>query len=312
MPENDFKKVLMKPAVKAFIMTLFTTAISVLVGMLGTWDSNSPGFWVKLIGLIVVVALYVVILAWYTTAEVNKRRTLEVLERQVEAFTDLVINFISACETNAADINNCIHHVNDTHKIDPNIWDFKKASRALCAQIYFSICKLGKSRDYGVAYVALDEGADATDTVKMIAYANKNMHSPSVYGRPRHFLEAGKNADAYHDLKLFYKGSEGVDGATNNDIRWGVEEVKEVFRYSSQEAMMRSQEKYHAYIGIPVFCDNRKMVGLLEVVAMDETKFGCLTKKELEEVADKLLVPYANLFLLIHKMEKALFAGVNR
>lgn len=312
MPENDFKKVLMKPVVKAVIMTLFTTAISILVGMLGTWDSNLPGFWGKLIGLAVVVILYMVILAWYATAEVNRRRTIEVLEQQVEAFTDMVINIIAACETNASDINRCIHRVNDTHKIDPNIWDFKKASRGLCKLIYDSICKLGKSREYGVAYVALEEGTTTEDTVRMIAYANKNMHSPSVYGRVRCFADVDWNDNAYHDLRLFFKGSRGLGGGTSNDIRWGVDEVQAVFRYSSQEAMIRSQRKYHTYIGIPVFCDNRKMVGLLEVVGMDETKFGCLTKKELEEVADKLLVPYANLFLLIHKMEKALFAGVSR
>lgn len=63
------------------------------------------------------------------------------------------------------------------------------------------------------------------------------------------------------------------------------------------------------FVGIPVFCDNRKMVGLLEVVGFDDDRLGCLTREEMEEKVNKYLVPYANMLLLVHKMEKALFAG---
>lgn len=304
------KGFLMKPWVKTIIITLLTTAVSVLVGMLGNWDSSQNAFWAKIIALVIIVVLYTVALIWYATAEVNRRRTMEVLEKQVEAFTDLVINVVSACGSNAADINTCIHRVNETKEIDPNIWNFRKSSRTLCSQIYMSLCRLGGSRDCAVAYVALDEGTGHDDTARMIAYANKNMNAPSVYNRPRQFTGACDDDNAYHDLKLFCKGSGAGLGRTNNDIRWGVAEVEKVFRYATPEEAAKHKGRYHSYIGIPVICDNRKMVGLLEVVGMDDSRFGCLTKKELEEVADKLLVPYANLFLLLHKMEKALFAGV--
>lgn len=179
----------LKPWVKTMILTVFTTVISILVGRLGTWESTQPDFGGKVAALVVAVVLYIVTLIWYTTAEVNRRRTVEVLEQQVEAFTDLVINIISTCEMNAADINQCIHHVNETQKIDPNIWNFKKSSKMLCRQIYSSICQLGKSKNYAVAYVALDEGAADKDTVMLIAYANKNMHSPSIYDKPRHLRQ---------------------------------------------------------------------------------------------------------------------------
>lgn len=52
-----------------------------------------------------------------------------------------------------------------------DIWNFKKSSKMLCRQIYSSICQLGKSKNYAVAYVALDEGAADKDTVMLIAYA---------------------------------------------------------------------------------------------------------------------------------------------
>lgn len=303
-------KFLMKPWVKTVILTLLTTAISVLVGMLGNWDVHQQAFLGKVIMLIVTVILYIVALIWYATVEVNRRRSLEVLERQVDAFTDLVINIIYTCGTNAADINKCIHHVNQAKVIDTNIWNFKDSCSQLCRLIYMSLFKMGKSRECAVAYVALDEDSRYEDTVRMIAYANKNMNAPSVYNRPRQFTSACEDSGAYHDLKLFCKGSRKEQGWANRDVRWGAEEVEEVFCYASLEEEAEHKGLYQLYIGIPVICDDRKMVGLLEVVGMDNTKFGCLTKKELEEVVDKLLVPYANIFLLLHKMEKALFAGV--
>ena len=54
------------------------------------------------------------------------------------------------------------------------------------------------------------------------------------------------------------------------------------------------------------------MIGLLEVIGFDDTKLGCVTREEAEEITNKYLVPYANVFLLLHKMEKALLAGTSR
>ena len=83
------KHFLMKPWVKTIIITVLTTAISILVGMLGNWDSRQSAFWLKVIGLGTIVILYIITLIWYATVEVNRRRTLEVLEQQVDAFSDL-------------------------------------------------------------------------------------------------------------------------------------------------------------------------------------------------------------------------------
>ena len=53
------------------------------------------------------------------------------------------------------------------------------------------------------------------------------------------------------------------------------------------------------------------MIGLLEIVGLDNSMLSCVSKEELEEVTNKFLVPYANVFLLLHKMERALLVGTN-
>lgn len=291
---KSLKVFFLRPPVKNVVIALLTTAVSVCVALLGNWSSSQAFFLPKIIAFGICVAIYVVILAAYTTAEVNQRRSLEILQRQVSTFEDLIISIISICETNAADINDCIHRVIETNEIDLGLWSFKKACRSICGYIYGNICKLGDSKKYGVAYIKLVEGDGVENKVEMIAYANQNKHKPSILGVQRQFKDIDL-ATAYHDLCLFSAAK------SDNNICMGVTEVDKIF--------VRNKGKHHLYIGIPVFCDNNKMIGLLEIVGLDDTMLGCITKEELEEVTNKFLVPYANVFLLLHKMEKALLVG---
>ena len=297
LSEMGLKDFLVKPPVKSIIIALLTTALSICTALLGDWSVSQANFGWKLTGFIVCVAVYVVALALYATNEANLRKACEVLQRQVNTFEDLVISIISICETNASDVNTCIHRALDTKEIDLGVWCFEKACRSLCQNIYDNICKLGNSKKYGIAYVKLVEGDGAEDKVEMIAYANQNRHKPSIFGIKRKFKGIDKSS-AYHDLCLF------DEAKSDNRIYMRASEVDGVF--------VRNKGKHHLYIGIPVFCDSKKMIGLLEVVGLDDSMLGCTSREELDEATNKFLVPYANVFLLLHKMEKALLVGTSK
>lgn len=297
------KGFLTRPPVKISIISVLTIGISILVSLLGNWDKTQTHFIIKIIILLACVLLYIGLMIFYTTDEVNHRRLLEVYKGQIDTFEDLMISIISICETNATDISKSIHHVNEAKTIDLNIWSFDKSCKEICEHVFNNICKLGKSKKYGVAYVKLLETDSSQDKVQMIAYANQNRHKPSVFNVVRQFKDINPE-NAFHDLCLFQEAK------ADNDIRFNQEEVDAVFAQTSKGN--KNKGKYHLYIGIPVFCDNRKMIGLLEVIGFDDTKLGCITREEVEEITNKYLVPYANVFLLLHKMEKALLAGTSR
>ena len=297
------KGFLTRPPVKISIISVLTIGISILVSLLGNWDKTQTHFVIKIIILLACVLLYIGLMIFYTTDEVNHRRLLEVYKGQIDTFEDLMISIISICETNATDISKSIHHVNEAKTIDLNIWSFDKSCKEICEHVFNNICKLGKSKKYGVAYVKLLETDSSQDKVQMIAYANQNRHKPSVFNVVRQFKDINPE-NAFHDLCLFQEAK------ADNDIRFNQEEVDAVFAQTSKGN--KNKGKYHLYIGIPVFCDNRKMIGLLEVIGFDDTKLGCITREEVEEITNKYLVPYANVFLLLHKMEKALLAGTSR
>lgn len=294
-----------KPIVRAIVIALLTVLVGLITSSLGSWDSSQSYFIAKVVAFFIIVGAYILFTGYYTKNDVNQRLSYEVLQHQLDTFEDLIISIISICETTASDVNTCIHLVNEKHVIDPNIWNYEKACKLVCERIYDNICKLSGSKKYGVAYIRLVEDDLPEDKIEMIAYANQNRHKPTIFKKKRQF----KNVDlknAYHDLCLFEKAK------ADSDIRVGVDEVNEIFAYDSKEEANKNRGKYHLYVGIPVFCDNRKMVGLLEVVGLDDTKFKCITKEEVEEVSNKFLVPYANIFLLLHKIEKALLAGTKQ
>lgn len=295
---HDFLK---RPPIKCIIITLLTTMTSVSLALLGTWDHTQNNFILKIVFFGISVIIYIGALVLYTTIEVNDRRTIEILNNQVLTFEDLLANIIYICQKNAIDINTCIHSIKDSQKFDLNVWSFNKTCQDVCKHIYSSISKLGDSKDYGVSYVKLIEDNNS-NTVQMIAYANQDMAKPSIYNKIRCFTDS--NPDMYHDLELFKKNSADID------IIVGQEEIDNVFSHKDKESRVQNKGKYRQYIGIPVFCDNRKMIGLLEVVCLKEAKLG-LTKDEVKEVASKFLIPYSHVLLILHKIEKALTVGTN-
>lgn len=85
------------------------------------------------------------------------------------------------------------------------------------------------------------------------------------------------------------------------------ETLNTTFTYKNPQARQRNQGKYNQYIAVPVFCHDDKMIGLLEVACLNDARLG-ITKQEVEEMAKKFLAPYSFIFLLLHKLERALLA----
>jgi len=293
---------LSKPIVRAVLLGVLTIFFTISISIIGNWDKTQPYFIWKILFVAATACAYVFFTGYYAKIDVNQRRSYSVLQNQLEAFEDLVASIVSICNTTSTDVNKCIHRINEENLMDLNIWNYESACRNICIHIYNNICRLSAGRKYGVAYVALIEGTEKENEIKMIAYANQDQHKPSIFQVNRRFKETNLD-NAYHDVQLFHEGRSDIE------ILVGVEEVNKVFAYSSRARRNENMGKYHLYIGIPVFCADKKMIGLLEVVGLDKTYFNCKTKEEIEEFVYKFLAPYSKVFLLLHKMEKALLAG---
>jgi hypothetical protein len=162
------------------------------------------------------------------------------------------------------------------------------------------VIKLTKNENVEVSYVKLNENIPGE--IQLYAYRNQPNQSPTLLNKKRNFLST--EAVTYYDMKMFQRNH------SDSKVLYGSDTINIHFFRTSEE-LENNPKKYKEYVAIPVFCDNHKMIGLLQIACMEDCS---LAEDEaiLKEVADKFFVPYANLFLLLHKMNKALHLGIDK
>lgn len=293
-------KALNKPQVKNVLLATLGLIIGALFSALGNWENRDTSFWIKVVLVLICFAIYIILLIFYSTNEVNERRVKKILEEQIKAYEEVMIGIDNICKECSNNVNSVIHEILEDGKYKFKIWNFDKASMLTCSQLYSLLVQLsGGSKDFGIAYIKLEENEKPETKIKMCGFANQNMHKPSIYGISRCF----NNDDDrnYHDADLFKVGKADIE------VIIGSDKIDEAFSYKTKQRRKENKEKYNQYIAIPVFCNDSKMVGLLEIVCFNDTELA-KTEKELLELASKYFVPYSYLLLLLHKMEKALIA----
>lgn len=81
----------------------------------------------------------------------------------------------------------------------------------------------------------------------------------------------------------------------------GVGEVNKV--------VVNNNGRFHLHIGIPVFCEEDKMIGLIDIFGTDDSFLGSHNEEELKERINKFIVPFISIAVLLHKIERAIFLG---
>ena len=284
------QSLVVKPIPKVIVQTGITAGITVTSALPATFDPSQPGFKIHLLSFLFCIFLELVFMIASTTVEVNTRRAKEELENQMRGFKKLGTNIIKICEDNASKLNECLSAEHD-NKINLRLWSFDKASNILCQCIYEFLKEMLKDDNFEIAYVRRGKNAKKQDIIRMNAYANTGNSMPGLWCKERIVSE-----DTHYDAQLFKAGK--------GDVKVLIDEksIDEKFSYPKGKGTA-----YKQYVSVPIMC-NKKMIGLLEVASFGEARMG-LTKEEVLELTNKFLVPYARMFLLLHKTEKALLVG---
>lgn len=285
-----FRSLVTKPVHKVIAQSCITAGITVIGAWPGTFDPTQTGFRIQMPVFVLLVLSEMVFLIASTTVEVNTRRAKEELEKQMRGLKMLGSNVIKICEENANNLNECLKDEHE-NKINLKLWNFDKASILLCQCIYELLKDMFRNDNFEIAYVRRSLDENKQDIIFMNAYANKGNSKPSIWRIIRLIKD-----DKYYDAQLFRTQKSDVNVLMNAAM------IDEKFSYPNGKGT-----EYNQYVSVPVMCST-KMVGLLEVVSFRGTQLG-LTEQEVLEFANKYLVPYARMFLLLHKTERALLLG---
>ncbi len=288
-----------KPWIKNLILSVMVIIIGGICSALGGWDFEHDKYIIyKIIVLVIVSIIYITALIYYSVQEVNLNKTNRIVKGQNEAFEAAMSGFISICTQSVTDINSIIHEIISDGVIDLKKWSLDKASLLVCDNIYNLLCRLnGESKEFEVVYVRLIEGEGQENIICMCGFSNRDKKKPSVFAKKRCF----EDEHGYYDAMLFKENRDEII------IINGHEQINRKFTYSKRSRDESDLRKYNQYIAIPVFCNNEKMVGLLEIVCFHKTSLAD-TEDQLRDIASKYLVPYSYFILLLHKLEKGLLA----
>lgn len=292
------RKILKSPKMRAFISAILTSLIAISLAVLGDWDLNQKCFVLKIV-IFSILSILDILLIVFCAAQDSKDISLNSeLKKENSSLKKALSGIILVSQFNSSEINQCIHQYIMEGKINSDIWNYKKACYNLCATIFNFVTEFAHNDNVEVSYVKLNEST--AGEIELYSYKNNTDQKPKLLNKKRNFL----NLDTiqYFDMELFNKNS------AETKVLYGSDEINTNF-YRTREEREKHPQKYNQYIAIPVFCDNKKMIGLLQIACLNRCSLA-EDGEVLEEVANKYFVPYANLFLLLHKMNKALLLGI--
>ena len=276
------------------VITIILTASATVCGGLITRFPDSG----LTILFIVLTVLFVILQVLFSIhcATFDKFREISVseMESKIKVYKKLFEELPQLFDAQAAGLNKIAKDIKTSGIIPGDRWTFDDASTHVCASIAHFI------RDYSstsvnVYYVKIMD--DLGTKVKMVGCSNDLGDVPSTYMIDRPVI---KNGDAYFDIKMFDRKK------LHAEFRLNPNDVDNVFSYNDRE---KESGKKEQFLFIPVSCDKRKMIGLIEIIVPKGNK---MAESELEmKNIQKLLKIYSSVFILLYKAEKAAIALPN-
>lgn len=291
-----------KPVIKAIVIGVLALIISGICSSMGTWDKNvDKAFAPKLLCLVVFSLLYLVALVFYSATEVSEKKETRLFRNQNDIYARLLAGIMTECKYSANGANKVIHSIIEKSNANLQLWNFEDECTRLVDHILTILQKIGDGNDFEVLYDRLIEDDATEEYVVTVAYANKKKIKPSIYKIKRKIRENDKDTQVFHDIDLFNKKSADIEILVDSD------EIDAAFGYETKEQRNKNKKKYSQYIAIPVFCNENKMIGLIEIVCLNNTKLAN-DKEEIDDIISRFIIPYSYLTLVFHKMERALVA----
>ena len=199
-------------------------------------------------------------------------------------------------ESWAKQINAFANDVINKGAVQEASWNRRSLYENVCISCKEAIKKykgIDRDSDISVGFIEYSKGDSGEEYVELVAHSNLDVGKPISYENKELVSDC-----SYYYAKIIRDKDIDIKIATNNS---------EVRNFLSNVSIHTDLSQYEQYILIPVFCSNRKLMGMLQIV----TKYGVTIMDEkyrLKQFVDNNIVLYSNLFVLIEKIAKGLYA----
>lgn len=306
---KENKSILHNRHIKVTILTVLPLVIGCLGSAMGQWNvSEDAWFYPKLVCLVALSIIEIAALWKYTswdkesqdnTASLQKafneleKEKLEI-EKSNNAYIEVLSGLSGIFQPTARKLNTIAHQIEEEGKIDLSIWSFKNGCQNIC-DVALSTLKAIAEKDGGdgftINYIQKEE-TSSNVILEMPAYSGREDIDPPIIRNSRKSIN---EIQKYYYARLFQENNTDIVVLENE------EKITKKFYLSGDEV------KYSQYIGIPVVCSGKKMIGLFQIVAYKGSMIA-YNKSDLEEIAQKYFTPLAICAMFMNKVEKAMRA----
>ena len=142
---------------RAIVSGILTMLVSISLATIGDWDKSQNCFVFKIICFAVFSFLDITHLTLCAAQDSKENKLIKELEKQITAYENALTGIIEVSQTNASNLNLCIHDFQANNKINGKLWNYKQACYKLCSIIYLAVCDLAKNKNCEISYVRLNE-----------------------------------------------------------------------------------------------------------------------------------------------------------
>ena len=272
------------------IVTIVLTAVAAVSGALITKFSDAWLTCLFIVLTILSVVLQVVFSARCSVLDKARELSIEETDAKIKVYKKLFEQLPPLLDRHSEGLNKIAKNIQENGIIPGDRWTFDEASTYVCASIMSFLKDYSQTNGtINVYYVKATD--DQGKTVKMVGCANDLGNVPAPYMVEK---QVRNEPNEYFDIRMFAKGS------LKAEYRLNVKDVDNAFYYEDRD---KESGKCEQFLFIPVSCDKRKMIGLIEI--MVATGYKIAEQESDMKNIQKLLKIYSSIFILLHKAEKA-------
>ena len=278
-------------AARIVITTILMAVVAVSGALITKFDSVV--ITLIMIGLCVFgIMTQVIYTSILSTLDKKREIAIEEAVRQLESYKVLFDDLSNSLQDSSVGINKIARTIINSGEVQDDRWTFDNSSNVICEVIRkFIINQSVIGENIAVNYVKRHD--EDENIIELVGCSNTIHEPPNSYRVPRNIHEVDSKCDA----KMFVKNS------AHRIIKLTPDEVDKVLVYNDRE---HDSGRIEQIAFVPVMCEKKKMVGLLELVAYKGTIIAS-TDAEMDKIVLKARILYTTL-LLLQKSEKAALA----
>lgn len=276
----------------AFSIIIATESIKPYVGILVTLT-------------IILTIAHIILVVYYakTESDVNSENIklkglLDNVNKISRANSYICSSMSEFVEPWTVSINKMSKDIMHKRTINQNDWNLNKIYKEICISCRNMIKEftgIDDNSKVSVGFVSYYE-VDNVKYVKMEAHSNPQTTRPGVFDVEETLADC-----IYQYAKLIKRNDTEIFALCNN------EEIQKCFE---KKHSYTDLSKYTQYIAVPIFCNRTNILGVLQIVTKYE--YTILDSViELKEFGEKYVIPYTDLMLLAHKIQKYLLSISN-